>query len=194
MKLVEFMLIAGANGSGKTTFAKLFTEQYQRDFINADEIAKEIDPEDTKGGELAAGRIFFKRLDKFVKEGKSFAIESTLSGIYLKKLIMKFKKLDYNVDLIYIFLETPDVCLGRIKERVLKGGHNVPEKDVIRRYYRSKNNFWNIYRLLVDKWFLIYNSDLNFVEFCIGKEKQYTINNEDLFSEFIVDVEVKDES
>jgi len=187
----KLFIVAGANGSGKTTFAKLLTEQYNLTFVNADEIAKEIDPNNTTGGELAAGRVFFERVDELIRTEQSFALESTLSGLYLRKLIKRVKEQGYSVDLIYIFLENPKVCIGRIKERVLKGGHHVPEHDVIRRYFRSKNNFWNIYRLLVDKWFLIYNSDLHFDEFCIGKGMEYSINNDDLFSEFMVDIEVK---
>ncbi len=125
---------------------------------------------------------------------QSFAIESTLSGLYLKKLIDHANKDGYTVNVIYLFLENPNVCIERIKERVLKGGHFVPDDDVIRRYFRSKNNFWNIYKNMVDSWFLISNSDLRFTEFCIGKGNDYTINDEDLFSEFIKGVEVSHES
>jgi predicted ABC-type ATPase len=127
-------------------------------------------------------------------DGKSFAIESTLSGLYFKKLIKLAKSHNYIVKLVYIYLDNPSVCIERIKERVLKGGHNVPDKDVIRRYFRSKNNFWNIYKNLVDKWFLIYNSDLYFMELAIGQKENFIVNNEDYFQKFIKDIKVSHES
>ena len=187
-------IIAGANGSGKTTLAKVLTEKYNVEFVNADEIAKEIDPSNTTGGELSAGRIFFKNIMALLKKEKSMAIESTLSGLYFRNLIKKFKTAGYKINLVYIFLDTPTVCIERIKERVLQGGHYVPDTDVKRRYYRSKNNFWNIYKHLVDKWFLVSNSQLNFTEFCLGKGDDYIINDEDLFNNFMKDVEWTDES
>lgn len=190
----QLFIIAGANGSGKTTFAKRFTHHYRLSFVNADEIAKELNPSDTSGGELQAGRIFFKQIETLLESQASFTLESTLSGLYLKKWIDRVKKDGYTVNVIYLFLENPKVCMERIKERVLKGGHFVPDDDVIRRYFRSKSNFWNIYKNMVDSWFLIYNSDLRFTEFCIGQGSNYTINDDDLFAEFIKGIEVIHES
>ena len=185
----ELIVIAGANGSGKTTFAINYTAQNKLTFKNADIIAKEINPSNNTGGELAAGKIFFRKVDELIKSGQSFAIESTLSGLYLKKLLNYAKNQGYNIKLIYIFLDNPSVCIERIKERVLKGGHHIPDKDVIRRYFRSKNNFWNIYRNIVDKWYLIYNSDLHFIEFAFGQNEDYVVNDDEFFMEFIKDIQ-----
>ena len=63
---------------------------------------------------------------------------------------------------MFVFLATVEVAINRIKERVLQGGHSVPIDDIVRRFYRSKNNFWNIYKNMVDNWHLIYNSGENF--------------------------------
>jgi hypothetical protein len=60
---------------------------------------------------------------------------------------------------------------------------------VIRRYFRSKNNFWNIYRNIVDKWYLIYNSDLHFIEFAFGQNEDYVVNDDEFFMEFIKDIQ-----
>ena len=184
-------IISGANGSGKTTFAKGLSEQLSLAFLNADEIAKEIDPSNTIGGEIAAGRIFFQRLNKIIISDQSFVLESTLSGRYLLKLIEKLRVKGYRIELLYIFLENPDVCIERIKERVLNGGHFVPDEAVIRRYFRSKDNFWNVYKALVDKWFLIYNSEFAFKEFCIGNKEGYTVLEQESFDNFMNGIEVK---
>ena len=54
----KLYIVSGANGSGKTTFSKKLTQELNIYFLNADEIAKEIDPHNTTGGEVAAGKIF----------------------------------------------------------------------------------------------------------------------------------------
>ena len=56
----------------------------------------------------------------------------------------------------------------------------------------SKNNFWNVYKEMVDQWFLVYNSDLRFKEFCIGIKDQHDINDADIFTQFIKGI--KDEN
>ncbi|MBW8049552.1 MAG: AAA family ATPase [Cytophagales bacterium] len=184
----EIIIIGGANGSGKTTFAKTFIKKYPYDFINADEIAKELSPDDLTKSQLEAGKIFFKKIDKLINKNKSFIVESTLSGKYLLRLIHKVKEKSYLVKIIYLFLHEPEVCINRIKERVLKGGHYVPDEDVIRRYYRSKKNFWTVYKQLADKWSIVYNSEKQFIEIVKGSKDNYSIKNLQLFKTFINDI------
>lgn len=180
----EIIIIAGANGSGKTTFAKTFIKKYPYDFINADEIAKELNPNDLTKSKLEAGKIFFKKIDKLINENKSFIVESILSGKYLVRLIQKVKKKGYSITIVYIFLHEPNINIARIKERVLKGGHHVPDEDVIRRYYRSKKNFWEIYKQFADNWSLVYNSKTQFIEIASSENDNYVVNNEKLFDTF----------
>ncbi|MCP4147044.1 MAG: AAA family ATPase [bacterium] len=181
----EVIIIAGANGSGKTTFAKYYSEKYPFDFINADEIAKEISPDNLEHAKVEAGKRFFRTVDLLIKSGKSFLIESTLSGKYMTRLIPRLKSNGYSVKIIYIFLESPVVCIERIKERVLKGGHFVPTDDVIRRFTRSKRNFWNLYKQMSDEWIVIYNSEEKFLEVAIGTKEDYIINSEELLKKFL---------
>lgn len=152
-------IIAGANGSGKTTFAKEFSQKQHLDFINADEIAKELDKNNLTKYKIKAGKIFFKRLKESLEFDKSFVIETTLSGKYLIKYIEEAKKSNFRVVLVYLFLEEPKINIERIKNRVLNGGHYVPDEDVIRRFYRSKNLFCDVYKNIVSSWSIYYNSD-----------------------------------
>ena len=194
----EVVIIAGANGSGKTTFARSFEEKYPFAFVNADEIAKEINPKDIENPKvkIKAGKRFLGKIHDLLNANENFIIESTLSGRALPGWIKKINQKGYSIRLLYIFLENPDICIERIKERVLKGGHFVPNDDVVSRFYRSKRNFWNLYKELVDKWHLIYNSEQQFIEFAFGKKGIYTINNKKLFEKFIKDIkkEVNDGS
>lgn len=59
--------------------------------------------------------------------------------------------------IVYTFVDSPSDCLARIQSRVQNGGHPVPDEDVIRRFYRSKYNFWNKYAPLAYHWVLYYN-------------------------------------
>ena len=125
------MIIAGGpNGSGKTTFAKKYVEIYNLDFINADEIAKDLNPEDVSAVQLSAGKAFFDKVDKSISEGKSFVLESTLSGKYLVNVIKKAKAENYKVTILFVFLPDPNINITRIKRRVEKGGHHIPDEDL----------------------------------------------------------------
>jgi len=157
-------IIAGANGSGKTTFAKSFATFNDLCFINADEIAKELDANNITKHQFRAGKIFFERLKEQLALNKSFIIETTLSGNYLANYIKQAHSLGYKVSLIYLFLENYEINILRVKNRVLNGGHHIPKDDIIRRYYRSKNMFYNIYKDLVDDWSVYYNTNDIFEE------------------------------
>lgn len=187
MNKKDFVIIGGANGSGKTTFAQAFSDKYDYDFINADIIVEELggdgihQPETLK---LKAGRKFFERVNELVKNNKSIMVESTLSGQYLVRLMHRMRKHGYKIELVYLFLENPAMCIERIKERVLKGGHHVPDDVVTRRYHKSKQNFWNTYKDLSDRWFLVYNSKQEFTEIALGMKHDYVVNNLPLFDKF----------
>lgn len=185
IKKKELVIIGGPNGSGKSTFAQSYLKQHPMFCLNADDIAKEISPDDMSRASLAAGRVFFNKLLEYKDRNESLLIESTLSGIYLNKLIPAFHKEGYEVIMVYVFLYSPKVCIERIKERVLKGGHFVPDRDVVRRYYRSKENFWTNYKNLADKWFLVYNSENRFMEIALGIKNQFSIKNKEYFYKFV---------
>lgn len=181
----ELVIIGGPNGSGKTTFARTYVRTHPIDILNADDIAKELDPNDMDRAKLSAGREFFRKLHELRSQRKNVLIESTLSGIYLDKLIHSFRREGYEVIMVYVFLYSPKVCIERIKERVLKGGHHVPDNDVIRRYFRSKENFWTNYKNKADKWFLVYNSENKFIEIALGVKNQFFVKHKEYFNKFV---------
>ncbi len=180
-------IFAGANGSGKTTIAKLFTEKLKIPFINADEIAASMDGR-YETAIVSAGRDFLKQIDKRIKKGKPFAIESTLSGKTIGNLIKKANSEGFNVNIVYMFLHDPSSNIGRIKTRVTKGGHHVSDKDVLRRFYRSKKQFWNTYRLLCQNWVLLYNSSERLVSVATGNKESITIVEKDLYNLYLEQV------
>ena len=150
-------IIAGANGSGKSTLAQVLLQFKNIEFLNADEIAKEIAPNAINSVPITAGKMYFRRLKAMFDKNCSFAVETTLSGVNIIKIINQAKKRGYLIKLIYTFLDSCTTCIERVHQRVRNGGHSVPEGDIVRRYYKSIDRFWNDYRFMVDEWSLFYN-------------------------------------
>lgn len=150
-------IIAGANGSGKSTLADVLLQEKNLEFLNADEIAKEIAPNAIDSVPISAGKIYFQRLNSYFQHNKSFVVESTLSGNNIIRIIDNARQRNYKIILIYSFLPNCTTCIERVKKRVKNGGHDVPEEDIIRRYYKSIMRFWDKYRFIVDEWTLFYN-------------------------------------
>lgn len=152
-------ILAGANGSGKSTISKVFLPTQGLVYINPDDIAREICELHPESAKIAAGRETLRRIDSLLSEGVSFAMESTLSGSLYVNMLNRAQQLGYKTSIIYTFVESPEICIARIAARVKKGGHFIPDADVRRRYVRSKKNFFSLYAPIVDYWTLLYNGD-----------------------------------
>ncbi len=170
-------IIAGANGSGKTTFAKEFCKVNNLEFINTDEIAQICN------NQIKAGKIFLKTVKEKLNQDNSFVIETTLSGKYIRSFITGAKSKGFKVKLIYIFLDNVKENILRVKHRVLNGGHNVNEKDIVRRYFRSRRMFLEM-KDNIDSWSLIFNGEGNFI--LVAKDNQIYL--EDLYKRFQEDL------
>jgi predicted ABC-type ATPase len=136
----ELYVIAGANGAGKSTISKSLTQQVAIPIIDPDAIARELNPNDPAKVAVQAGRTAIGRAQKYIETSTSFGIETTLSGRNYLKLMKSLKQVGWNVSLIYIGIDNPETSIRRVKERVGRGGHDVPINDIRRRYDRSLNN------------------------------------------------------
>lgn len=177
-------IIAGANGSGKTTFAKELIEELPLPFLNADEIAIELSHQHLEKVRIQAGKVFLGKIKEHIACDKSFVVETTLAGRYLVHFINQLKENDYTILLVYIFVENIAEAIRRIDVRVRKGGHPVPEEDIKRRFTRSKINFWNLYRYMVDKWEIFLNSKDEFLQVAVGEGNEVEVIDEISFSLF----------
>ena len=154
------IIIAGPNGAGKTTFAREFLSKEANiiHFVNPDLIASGLSPLRPELASLAAGRLFLRELQRLVKSRVDFAFESTLSGLTYIRLLKEWKAASWRLEMVYLQISSPRLALQRIAARVKQGGHNVPRKDVLRRFSRSWINFQKHYRLLADEWTVYDNS------------------------------------
>ncbi|MDR0747469.1 MAG: zeta toxin family protein [Helicobacteraceae bacterium] len=147
----QLIVIAGPNGAGKSTLAEHFILR-KIIIINPDVIAKEysLSP-------LEAGKIAIRQRKEMLVRRKSFAIETTLTGNGEIGLMEEAKKIGYKVNLAYIGIDDVSLSRTRVKIRVAKGGHNVPNEDITRRYKRSINNLAKAFGI-ADRAYILDNS------------------------------------
>ncbi|WP_312692243.1 zeta toxin family protein [Caproiciproducens sp.] len=137
-----YTIVGGVNGAGKSSLTGVLKAE-RNDLgyiIDVDKIAFE-----NQGDNYKAARIAISKIEKFMKNGITFTQETTLSGHMVERTIKKAKDLDYAIHLFYVGLSSVEESLKRIKNRVEKGGHDIPTDDVIRRY---DNRFETLIKIL----------------------------------------------
>lgn len=145
-------IIAGPNGSGKTTFARDFLPNVAGTsrFINAYLIAAGLSPFAPEEKLMAASRIFLGQIEQCVRARASFGFETTLAGRTYLKLIQRLQAENWRVELTYLALPDSELSRLRVAERVSHGGHNIPLKDIARRFPRSLRNLFNDFSVMAD--------------------------------------------
>jgi len=153
-------IIAGSNGAGKTTASYTILPEILdcKEFVNADEIAKGLSPFQPEKVAIEAGRIMLERIDSLMRQGISFAFETTLSTKSYKNKILEAKKKNYQITLIFFWLNSVELAKERVSLRVKEGGHNIPNDVIERRYKKGINNLFEIYLPIVDKAMIFDNS------------------------------------
>lgn len=153
-------IISGCNGAGKTTASyTVLPEILQcKEFVNADEIAKGLSPFNPESVAIEAGRIMLSRIEDLLNRNETFSIETTLATKSYINLIRKAHDKGYYVHLIFFWLETPELAIQRVAERVSNGGHNIPTDVIQRRYIAGIRNMFNLFMKEVDLWAIYDNS------------------------------------
>lgn len=157
--MANLYIIAGCNGAGKTTasFTVLPEVLNCKEFVNADEIARGLSPFQPETVAIQAARIMLKRIEELMEEKANFAFETTLASRTYVNTIKQAKELGYTVTLLYFWLPSPELAKNRVKQRVLRGGHNIPEQTIVSRYYSGIKNLFDLYISITDYW-VIYDS------------------------------------
>ena len=129
-KRPEIIVFAGPNGSGKSTFTELLKPPI--DYINADEIKKNL-----KCSDLEAAQLAEKQREEHLEHMSEFCFETVLSTERNLKLLKRAKEKGYFIRCYYILTADPMINVWRVKSRVEAGGHDVPEEKIIVRYDRA---------------------------------------------------------
>lgn len=139
MKL--YTIIGGVNGCGKSSLTgALKAERSDLGLlIDVDKLAAQL------GSPVEGGKAAVRKIDQCLEKGISFTQETTLSGARTERTIRRAKERGYTIRLYYIGLDTMEESLGRIANRVAKGGHDIPKEDVERRF---STRFADVLRVL----------------------------------------------
>ena len=166
----RLFIISGCNGSGKTTASySVLPEMLEcTQFVNSDEFAKSLAPFDPDSASVRAGRYMLMRINYLFERKEDFCIESTLATRSLLRMVREAKANGYTVTLISLWLNSPDLAVARVRDRVASGGHNTPEPIIRRRYFMGLKYFFDEYIPECDRWILADNSKSPFTVIAEG--------------------------
>ena len=178
-------IISGCNGAGKTTASNVVLPDILdcREFVNADEIAHGLSPFNPESVAIEAGRLMLQRIEVLLERHCTFSIETTLATKSYINLVRRAQDEGYSVKLLFFWLNSPELAMQRVAERVAKGGHNIPEPIIRRRYIAGIRNLFNLFMKEVDYWDIYDNSEYPRKQIaCGGRSAETTIYRESLFA------------
>lgn len=187
----HLIVVGGPNGSGKSTFAEEYVARFGVVYLGADAIAAELAPHNPLSVRVEAGKVFVRRLQAAIAAGESRVVESTLAGKGLERHIRTARTQGYTVTMVFVTLDSAELCMARIRERVAQGGHHVPDEDVRRRFGRARYLFWHHYRPLADNWQLFSNTGQGFDLLAAGAGDQLVEAAPDELALFLASLESK---
>lgn len=169
-------IISGCNGAGKTTASYTVLPDVLgcKEFVNADEIARGLSPFNPESVTIEAGRLMLQRIEDLLYKNETFSIETTLATKSYINLIRKAQAKGYTVRLLFFWLNSPELALQRIEERVTRGGHNIPESVVRRRYVTGISNLFHLFMNEVDFWEIYDNSVFPAIQVATGSKDEGT--------------------
>lgn len=132
----QLWLLVGGNGAGKSTFFRLFLEPVGLPFVNADRLAQLVYPDAPEARSYEAARLATQQRENLLLQGVSFCFATVFSHPSKIDFIARAKTLGYQVVMVMIHLECPELNQARIAARVSEGGHQVPANKVISRIPR----------------------------------------------------------
>jgi predicted ABC-type ATPase len=159
----SLVVVAGPNGAGKSTFIRRYVQDLELPYVNADHIARILKAAEPELSQRALDQRAFdeaERLrDDLLELRFGFCTETVFSDPVGSKLdfLERARVAGFFVILVFIGLENPGISLGRVRQRVAQGGHDVPEDRLAARFPRTLKNLRSAVTL-VNEAFLFDNS------------------------------------
>jgi predicted ABC-type ATPase len=165
------IVFAGPNGSGKSTVTPIFQSQsnFPENYINPDEIALTLGG-NTMSKAYEASTIAAKKRLKCIEQKQSFSFETVMSHPSKLAILETAKQAGFEIQLIFISTDDPQTNVERVKQRVVEGGHDVPENKVISRYHRCLSLLPKASEI-ADKTYIFDNSDSSKLELVLSQGK-----------------------
>ena len=177
----KLYIISGCNGSGKTTASYTLLPDLLncREFVNSDEFAKSFSPFDPGAASVTASRYMLMKINYLLDRKADFAVETTLATRSLLQIVRQAQQLGYETTVLYFWLNSPDLAIERVRDRVVSGGHNIPDAVIRRRYVMGLQYLFDVYIPVIDRWILADNSKPPFSVVAEGsKDVIYIKDNE----------------
>lgn len=170
----QLWILAGGNGAGKTTFYNQYLSKYSLKFINADLIAKAIDPDYPEKVSYEASTLATDMREDMIKQGISFCFETVFSHESKIDFLAMAKAYGYTIILIYIHLVDASLNEARVHQRTFEGGHDVPVEKIHSRIPRTMKHIKTALPLVDKAWILDNSSEKNrFQQIVIMKSGHY---------------------
>ena len=135
-------MLAGTNGAGKSSVAGAMFRQMGADYFNPDEATRRIlaaNPGISNADANSAAWYEGKRLlERAIAERLDFAFETTLGGHTIPVLLHKAAAAGIDVRIWFVGLASPEMHIARVRARVARGGHAIPDHKIRERYDRSR--------------------------------------------------------
>lgn len=137
-------IVAGPNGSGKTTTTlQLLQHEWAAtsQYINPDNIAQEqFGDWNSPSAVLQAAREATRLRNQCLAERRDFVFETVFSSDEKLMFVERAKQAGFFIRIFFVCTADPLINIRRISRRFLDGGHDVPSAKVIERYYKSLLN------------------------------------------------------
>jgi predicted ABC-type ATPase len=136
------LVLAGTNGAGKSSVAGAALEQQGGTYYNPDRATQRY----VRAGlseEAANSRAWHRgreQLARAIRQGHDYAFETTLGGRTITRLLLHAAERGRRVRIWYVGLATPELHIQRVRERVNRGGHDIPEDRIRDRWTSSREN------------------------------------------------------
>ena len=155
-RAARIYVLAGTNGAGKSSIAGAMLLRRRVEYFNPDAAARRILDANPGAGQTQANAAAWlegrRLLERAIAEGLDFAFETTLGGRTITSLLERAAARGIEVRVWYVGLSSPELHIARVRARVAKGGHDIPEPRIRERYDASRLNLIRLLPRLTELW------------------------------------------